>query len=102
MLDLAKIKPVNKNLIVKVIDTTQEKSAGGIVLVGSALKQEMVKHATVVAVDSELESSVKIGDRVLFQDNYANALTFKLDMNDSSSTHTILPFNLVLMVVSGG
>jgi co-chaperonin GroES (HSP10) len=98
MLKISSINPVNKNLVVKMINTKQEKSPGGIVLVGSPL-QESVKRAEVISVDPDIADKVAVGNQVLFQDNYSNALTFMLDPADPESKLTVLPFNMILMVV---
>jgi len=98
MLKIETFVPVNKNLLVKMIDTKQEKSPGGIIFAGAGL-QENVKRAEVLKFDSELSELLREGDMVLFQDNYANALTFSLDPSDPTTKVTVLPFNMILLVV---
>jgi co-chaperonin GroES (HSP10) len=97
MIDVKKLQPVNKNLIVKMINTKAETTKGGIIISHADSVQEKIKQAKVVAVDKEL-SGVEVDDVVFFQETFSNVQTFRTDPTDPETELVILPFTFVSMI----
>lgn len=85
------IKPLGERILIK-IKTTEEKTAGGIVIPETA--QEKTQEGIVVSVGDSPDIKVKKGDVIIY-DKYAGT-QIKIDDKD----HLILKLEDILAVVS--
>jgi chaperonin GroES len=63
-----KIKPLADRVLIKVVDETTEKTAGGLYIPQTA--QEKTQTGVVEAIGSDETITVKVGDKVMY-DKYA-------------------------------
>ncbi len=84
------IKPLGKRVVIKKVEI-EEKTQSGIVLPNSAKEQPQI--AEVLAVGTEVEDTVKVGDKVIFS-KYSGT-EVKMDGEES----TIIDFKNILAVV---
>ncbi|HOJ65142.1 MAG TPA: co-chaperone GroES [Spirochaetota bacterium] len=84
------VKPLGERLLI-LIKTSEEKTAGGIVIPQTA--QEKTQEGTVVAVGNSSNITVKVGDRVLY-DKYAGT-QLKIDGKD----HLIVKMDDILAII---
>jgi len=68
-------EPLNKNILIQ-RPSKEEKTAGGIILPDS-MKQEKPQEGYVVAVAPDLETSIEVGNKVMFGKYSGQEVTFE-------------------------
>jgi len=78
-----KITPLNKRVVVK-RDLSEEVTAGGLYLPDSA--KEKVPRGTIVALATECDLALEVGQTVLFHDRAG----YKVELDDSKDDYLVL------------
>jgi len=77
-------QPLNDNVLIKIEDTAEEKTAAGIIIPDSA--KENKDEGEVVALPPGAGEDVAVGDHVMFKRNAA------IDITDGDDQYVVLPF----------
>jgi chaperonin GroES len=72
---MRKIQPINNNLLIKLDEVKEDKTAGGIVIPDTA--KERPQEGEVVALPPDSDISVSIGDRVIYKSFSGTEITFE-------------------------
>jgi len=68
------MKPLGRNVIIQPIKHTEEKTAGGIITIGST--KNRLPEGTVLAVSEDIEAKLQPGDKVLYNMGAGNEVVF--------------------------
>jgi chaperonin GroES len=72
---MRKIQPINNNLLIKLDEVKEDKTAGGIVIPDTA--KERPQEGEVVGVPADSDSGVSVGDRVIYKSFSGTEITFE-------------------------
>ncbi|MBN2790717.1 MAG: co-chaperone GroES [Candidatus Delongbacteria bacterium] len=90
----AKLKPIKDRLVIELIEETENKTAGGIIIPDTSVKEKLNMGKVIeVGSDEELKKEIKKGDTVMFQKYAGN------DVKLGEKKYMILKFDDILAVV---
>jgi chaperonin GroES len=72
---MRKIQPINNNLLIKLDEVKEDKTAGGIIIPDTA--KEKSQEGKVVAVPPDSDIGVSVGDRVMYKSFSGTEITFE-------------------------
>jgi chaperonin GroES len=72
---MRKIQPINNNLLIKLDEVKEDTTAGGIIIPDTA--QEKSQEGEIVAVPADSDSSLSVGDRVIYKSFSGTEITFE-------------------------
>ncbi|MBW2006054.1 MAG: co-chaperone GroES [Deltaproteobacteria bacterium] len=72
---MRKIQPINNNLLIKLDEVKEDKTAGGIIIPDTA--KEKSQEGEVVAVPPDSDIGVSVGDRVMYKSFSGTEITFE-------------------------
>ena len=72
---MRKIQPINNNLLIKLDEVKEDKTAGGIIIPDTA--KEKPQEGEVVAVPTDSDSGLSVGDRVIYKSFSGTEITFE-------------------------
>ena len=72
---MRKIQPINNNILIKLDEVKEDKTAGGIIIPDTA--KEKSQEGEVVALPPDSDISVSVGDRVMYKSFSGTEITFE-------------------------
>lgn len=72
---MRKIQPINNNILIKLDEVKEDKTAGGIIIPDTA--KEKSQEGEVAAVPPDSDIGVSVGDRVMYKSFSGTEITFE-------------------------
>ena len=72
---MRKIQPINNNILIKLDEVKEDTTAGGIIIPDTA--KEKSQEGEVIAIPADSDSSVSVGDRVIYKSFSGTEIKFE-------------------------
>jgi len=67
------LQPVNGNVVIKIIDKSEEKTSGGIII--PEVAKEKPTEGNIIALSADSSEEISVGDRVIFKEYAGTKVT---------------------------